>query len=168
MRSYIPKNKGGIIFLGVVALIIGFIFIFFSIGDKRQITRDEALVYEGTFEKFEIVGNKKYDYVVYFTNGEMYAFNAFSAESETVEKLQALPRGAQMKLLVSPHSGCILEATADGRALNDFYEMQKSISSYSNGYIAIGVFMILASPVCLYAAFNMNRLKCRRKRPQKR
>ena len=60
---------------------------------------------------------------------------------EWVHKLDALPKGTTMHLLVHPRSGNILQIEADGEILLPFQDAQRSIRLESLGFAAMGLFV---------------------------
>ena len=92
-----------------------------------------------------------------FTDHDDLTVDGCCVKMDWVNKLDALPKGTSMRLLVHPRSGNVLQIEADGEILLPFQDAQRSIRRESLAFAAMGLFVY----ACI-GAFLINFLRRKR------
>lgn len=165
LDDILESPKATIIF-GVITILFGLLFAFVITGNTDPVSRNDALAYEGEFEKYREGKNWS---TIYFTDGTEYDLYPHTLSGEVVEQLEALPKGTRLYLAVNPNTSYVAEIrTEDGEILN-FETTQKEIDDYQIGYVIIGVVVALGGVFLIwYACVTMRHEKEQEKKKQKR
>ena len=92
-----------------------------------------------------------------FTDHDDLTVDGCCVNMDWVNKLDALPKGTSMRLLVHPRSGNVLQIEADGEILLPFAEAQRAIRRESLAFAATGLVVY----ACI-GAFLINFLRRKR------
>ena len=125
---------------------------------NREIERDEALAVAGTFERVDPAynkGNLKYIDLV-FSDGEEQTIDGCCVRQGLEERLEQIPAGTQMRLLVHPKSNCVLQLEVNGQILLDFDNAQEYLWQEAMAFMWLGAFMYA---VTVYFIVRMVRKK---------
>lgn len=129
----------------VVTLCLGIVLII-SQSENKPVTREEAVSYSGTFEKYE---SEKNYCTIYFDNGTHYSVYPHTESREFRETMMSLEKGTKLYILVNPNNEYVAEIKTDTEELLNFELSQKEIDKYDNGYIIIGC-VVCASSVFFF------------------
>ncbi|MBE6584969.1 MAG: hypothetical protein E7645_00410 [Ruminococcaceae bacterium] len=125
----------------IVALLCFLMGVFFIIPqqDNKPIPREEAVAYEGKFEKYTTARN---DCTIHFTDGSTYEIYPHTESSDLRKAMNSLEKGTRLYLMVNPNNGYVVEIKTDTQELMNFETSQEELDAFDNGYIFIGVFVI--------------------------
>ena len=137
--TILESPKATIIF-GVVTVLFGLLFAFVLTGNTAPVSRNEALAYEGEFEKYRDGRNWS---TIYFTDGTEHALYPHTLGQNVIDRLKALPRGTKLYLLVNPNTEYVAEIRTDDAEILNFESSQKELDDYQIGYTIIGVVVAL-------------------------
>lgn len=135
----------------VVSLLCFLMGAFFIIPqrDNKPIPREEAVAYEGELETYTTARN---DCTIHFTDGSTYEVYPHTEGSDFRNAMEALEKGTKLYLSVNPNNGYVVEVKTDTAELMNFETSQKELDAYDNGYIGIGVFVILCGVFFIFYA----------------
>ena len=92
-----------------------------------------------------------------FTDHDDLTVDGCCVKMEWVNKLDSLPKGRTMRLLVHPRSGNVLQIEADGEILLPFQDAQRSIRQESLGFAAMGLAIYACTGAFLAAVLRRKR-----------
>lgn len=134
--------KGAMIALICIALFIGTIFAIEPIRN-RKIELDEALSMTGAFDRFDPAyrrANLKYIDLV-FSDIEEQTIDGCCVRQGLGSRLDQIPSGTQMRLLVHPTSNYVLQLEVDGEILLNFDDAQEYLWVEAISFMWLGLFM---------------------------
>ena len=162
----ILETPKGMIIFGIVAILLGIVFAVVAPMGMDPVDREEAVAYEGEFEKFREGKNFK---TIYFADGTEYDVYAHTTPEEFCERIRALEKGTKLYLLINPSSGYAAEVRTDTEELLNFETSQQEAADYQIGYVIIGVLVVVAGGfIIVYAILSVQNKKTaemRKKRP---
>ena len=136
MLDDILENPKATIIFGVITILFGLLFAFVITGNTDPVSRNDALAYQGEFEKYREGKNWS---TIYFTDGTEYELYPHTLRGEVVEQLEALPKGTKLYLAVNPNTSYVAEIRTEDEEILNFETTQKEIDDYQIGYVIIGV-----------------------------
>ena len=92
-----------------------------------------------------------------FTDHDDLKVDGCCVKMEWVNKLDSLPKGTTMRLLVHPRSGNVLQIEAKGEILLPFQNAQRSIRQESLAFAAVGLFIYACTGAFLAAVLRRKR-----------
>lgn len=139
-------TKGALIALICVSLFIGTVFTTQPFRN-RKIEMNQAVAVSGIFEQADpAYGRGSLKYIdLEFRNTEEQTIDGCCVKQELGEKLEQIPVGTQMRLLVHPESDRVLQLEADGEILLDFHYAQEQLWKEAIGFMWLGLVMYAAS-----------------------
>lgn len=149
------KSPKSLVLIGILAIVMG-IFLIVSQRGNKPISRDEAVAYSGKFEKYEI--SKNYCGIC-FQDGTVQEVYPHTETGEFREKMQSLPKGTRLRILVNPNNTYVVEIKTKTEELLNFEKSQQDIDSYDNGYIVLGVFICISGVFMIFYAFMIKKNK---------
>ncbi len=132
------ESKPAMLVMAVLSICFGLFFIFFVPSGNEPVSREEAISYEGKFEKYQSFS--KYCDIV-FDDGSKYSIYPHTETKEFRDTMEALEKGTTLYILVNPNNDYVAEVKTDSEELLNFETSQKEIYSYQKGYIGIGIFV---------------------------
>ncbi len=140
------KNKitlESAIAMTVLCLVLGTVFLtsrfFWYVPIEKEDTVQISAVYE-SYEYQEY--SRKADILkLYFKDADCLFFNDSYISTELVEKIEALPEGTRLDMLLHPRSDDIIECKAEGKTLLDFEWATKRLNSFAVGHMILGLCM---------------------------
>ncbi len=135
------ESPKGMVIAGIFAILLGFCIVFFTPLGKQPIPLEEAVAYEGEFEKFR--ESKNYS-TIYFTDGTEYDVYPHTLPGEFRDSMETLERGTKLYLLINPNTSYAVEVRTDNKELLNFESSQKEMADDQKGYVFIGGFLVLA------------------------
>ena len=161
----IMETPKGMIILGVISILLGIVFAVTAPVGMEPVAREEAVAYEGEFEKFR---EGKNDKIIYFTDGTKYGFYAHTAPEEFCERIRELEKGTKLYLLINPNNGYAAEVRTESEELLNFETSQQEAADYQIGYVIIGLLVVLAGVFFIvYAIFSIQNRKTGEARKQR-
>ena len=161
LELMLRKFKRLLILLICLAFIMGTIFISLPFRNHR-VEEAEAVSVTAEYCGYYIDTNPRHTSIqkidLEFTDRDDLTVDGCCVKMEWVSKLDALPKGTTMHLLVHPRSGNVLQIEANEEVLLPFQDAQHAIRRESLAFAAIG----LAIYACI-AAFLINFLRRKRK-----
>ena len=154
MDNLVKTSKGSL-FVGILAIIVGIIFIAMQ-SVNEPIPRSQAVSYSGEFSEYEV--SKNYC-SINFKDGTVYEVYPHTETGEFRDKMESLPKGTMLYILVNPNNDCVVEVATAKEELLNFEKSQQDIDSYDNGYIAIGAFSCIAGVGLIIFALLMKKNK---------
>lgn len=145
-KSFTPmiESPVSVLIVAVLALILCVIFSF-SNRANRPVPREEAISYEGTFDYYD---DSWENYrTIYFEDGTSCEVYAHTETEDFRNKMDALPKGTKLYLLINPNNECAAEIRTDTQELLNFETSQQEIYQYGKGYVGIGIF---AGAACVF------------------
>ncbi len=133
--TILDSPKGTIIF-GVITVLFGLLFGFVLTGNTEPVSRNDALVYEGEFEKYREGKNSS---TICFVDGSEQELYPHTLKEEVVERLESLPQGTKLYLLINPNTYYVAELRTENEEILNFEATQKEIDDYQIGYTIIGI-----------------------------
>ena len=136
------KLKLVVILLICLLFFMGTVFISLPFRNHR-ITEVEAVSISAEYCGYDITRSLRHRSIRYlhleFTDHDDLTVDGCCVKTEWVSKLDALPKGTAMHLLVHPRSGNVLQIEADGEILLPFQDAQRAIRRESLAFAAIGL-----------------------------
>ncbi len=135
---------GAAIFLLVVGIVLGSIFIFVTQYGAYGIEREEAISISANFESYRIYYGNHHSVSEIKINLEGYSplyIDGACASEEVVDAVKALPQGARVDILVHPNSDTIWELKCADKTILPFEESQMDIKRENIGFGIIGIFL---------------------------
>ena len=136
------RNTLFLILFPIIGILIGGFGFIRPQFDNVPVTRAEAQIVSGSFEKYEI--SKNYHELV-FSDGTYYSVYSQTETAEFRDRIKSLEKGTHLTIAIHPKSGYVIEVLTDTEELLNFETSQQKIYRYSKGYIWLGAFFILAS-----------------------
>lgn len=152
-----PGVRGAIIVLICLTLFIATMFVKMPL-EGRKIDVEEAVEFSGRYDASDPFNSRRsLRYIdIRFLDGQEYTVDGVCAGDGLQDKLEAIPRGTQMDLLLHPDSGTVLQIEAEGETLLAFdFAMQQTWRA-AVVFAVMGVFLYLAD---IYLAVAMIRKK---------
>ena len=154
--AIIETPKGMIVF-GIIAILMGLFFAISAPLGMEPVAREEAVAYEGTFEKYR---EGKNDKTIYFADGEQYDVYAHTAPQEFCERIRELEKGTKLYLLINPNNGYAAEVRTESEELLNFEASQQEAADYQVGYVIIGIVVVLMGAfLIVYAVLSVQNKK---------
>ena len=129
---------------------------------NHRIEESEAVSVTAEYCGYYIDTNPKHTSIqeidLEFNDHDDLTVDGCCVKMDWVNKLDALPKGTSMRLLVHPRSGNVLQIEADGEILLPFAEAQRAIRRESLAFAATGLVIY----ACI-GAFLINFLRRKRK-----
>ena len=129
---------------------------------NHRIEESEAVTVTAEYCGYYIATNPKHTSIqeidLEFNDHDDLTVDGCCVKMDWVNKLDTLPKGTSMRLLVHPRSGNVLQIEADGEILLPFAEAQRAIRWESLAFAAMG----LAIYACI-GAFLVDLLRRKRK-----
>ena len=147
LSGAIIDNPIALFILAVLAMIMGLIFIF-SHQSYQPIPREEAVAYSGYFDHYDDSWENYRE--IHCEDGAIYDVYAHTETVEFSEKMNSLPKGTKLYILVNPNTEYVAEIRTDTEELLNFEISQQEIYDYDRGYVWIG-FLACGSGVFLLA-----------------
>ena len=149
--DYLINSPTALLVLGILAIALGILFICLQSGNK-PISRNDASGYSGVFQKYET--SKNYCGIC-FEDGKYYEIYPHTETAEFREKMESVPVGTKLYILVNPNNGYVVEIKTDNEEILNFDKSQQAIDKYDNGYIYIGAAVIVGGVGLMIFAFGM-------------
>ena len=134
-------RRVGILLIGL-ALLMGTVFLSLPFRNHR-IEESEAVSVTAEFCGYAIDRSLRHRSIRFlhleFTDHDDLTVDGCCVKVDWVAKLDALPKGTTMRLLVHPRSGNVLQIEADGEILLPFQDAQRAIRRESLTFAAIGL-----------------------------
>ena len=156
------ESTAGLIVFSMLALAMSLFFILIP-GQNKATTREEAVSYTGQFKSYE--SSKKYCYLC-FADGSEYEVYPHTETWEFRERMQAIPEGTTLYLLINPHTDYVVEIRTDTEELMNFDAEQQAIDNYDNGYVWLGGFLIACAAFLLWFALKRSASKSKEQNKQ--
>ena len=161
LQQMLKRAKRGLILLIGLALLMGTVFLSLPFRNHR-IEESEAVSVTAEYCGYYIDTNPKHISIqeidLEFNDHDDLTVDGCCVIMDWVNKLDALPKGTSMRLLVHPRSGNVLQIEARGEILLPFAEAQRAIRRESLAFAAMG----LAIYACI-GAFLVDLLRRKRK-----
>ena len=135
------ETPKGIVAVGIVAILLGFCIVFLTPLVNQPIPIEEAVAYEGEFEKYS--ESKNYS-TICFTDGTEYDVYPHTLPSEFRDSMEILEKGTKLYLLINPNTSYAVEVRTDTKELLNFESSQREMADDQKGYVFIGGFLVLA------------------------
>ena len=139
----IMHSKAGMTVLAILSIAVGVFFIVTQ-QENQPISRAEAEAFSGAFEAY-VSGRR--DCAVLFEDGTRYDIHPQAESAAFREKMEALPAGTTLYLLVNPNTGFAEEIRTDTEELLSFEASQEAGSRHDRTFTVLGVF------VCVMGVF---------------
>jgi len=152
------------IICGLIAIVFGAFFIFLQ-SDNKPITKAEAEAYTGTFEKYQ--SHRNYCYID-LEDGSSYNVYPHTQTEEFRDRMEKLEKGTVLYILVNPNNDYVAELRTDSEEILNFEKSQEAIESYDNGYVGIGIFVIVCGAFLIALGVMKKGYKNKEKERQKR
>lgn len=147
------------IFMIVVGLVLGTVFTFGVSYFNAPTELEEAITTEATFFSYEvsygtsIVGPHRIKraskgLLVHFTDYEALDIHSVCDSPALREKLDELPPGARVSLMIHPNASTILDMCYNDTVYLEFNEVTKRLSRERYGFLALGILLYLAAVYC--------------------
>ena len=127
------------VIFSLIAIALGILFIFITTSNTPA-SREEALSYSGEFAKYE--SGRSYCSVE-FKDGSSYDVYPHTVSAEFERTMESLKEGTKLYILVNPNNDYVAEIRTDNAEILNFEKSQQEIDSYDNGYIVIGIIVIV-------------------------
>ena len=128
---------------------------------NHRIEESEAVSVTAEYCGYYIDTNPKHTSIqeidLEFNDHDDLTVDGCCVKMDWVNKLDALPKGTSMRLLVHPRSGNVLRIEADGEILLPFADAQRAIRRESLGFAAIGLFIYGATGAFLAVILRRKR-----------
>ena len=160
LELMLRKFKRLLILLICLAFIMGTIFISLPFRNHR-VEEAEAVSVTAEYCGYYIDTNPKHTSIqkidLEFNNHNDLTVDGCCVKMAWVNKLDSLPKGTTMHLLVHPRSGNVLQIEADGEILLPFQDAQRSIRQESLAFAAMGLFIYACIGAFLAAILRRKR-----------
>ena len=144
------------ILTGVVAIFLGLLFAGIA-SYNPPTTREEAIAYTGVLQEID-EGDNCYDLL--FADGTWQSLYPHTVGRDLRDRLEAVPVGTTLHLLINPHTEYVVEIRTDSEELMNLEQTQEEIDRYDNCYIWIGGIVSLCGLVVLILAPIMYKKHC--------
>lgn len=153
----IMETPKGIIIFGIIAILMGLFFAISAPMGMEPVAREEAVAYEGEFEKFHEGKNFK---TICFADGTEYDVYAHTAPQEFCDRIRELEKGTKLYLLINPNNGYAAEVRTESEELLNFETSQQEAADYQAGYVIIGIVVVLMGAfLIVYALLQVQNKK---------
>lgn len=153
-RTKNTLTKGQAVFLLVVGLLLGTVFVFGMQYWNSSVKQEDAIHTEAIFlshkERFRNGHSKGID--CFFSDYEQLYIDGSCVTSELKEALDLLSPNTKTTLIIHPNADTVLEMSANGNTLLEFQEVQRKLSAEKNEFLILGLFCYTLS---LYAFFHL-------------
>ena len=143
----------------LVAIVLGILFIFLTTSNA-PVSRDEALSYSGEFAKYE--SGRNYCSIE-LKDGSSYDVYPHTVSAEFESTMESLKAGTMLHILVNPNNEYVAEVKTDSTEILNFEKSQQEIDSYDNGYVVIGIFIIVCGVFLLFIGSGLGLYKSKEK-----
>ena len=144
LQQMLKRARLGLILLICLALLMGTVFLSLPFRNHR-VEESEAFSVTAEYCGYYIDTNPKHTSIqeidLHFNNHDDLTVDGCCVKMEWVSKLDTLPKGTTMHLLVHPRSGNVLQVEANGEIILPFQDTQRSILQESLTFAAIGLAM---------------------------
>lgn len=118
---------------------------------NRKINMHEAITLSAVFDGVQVSYGKSIRYVdLQFRDAEEQTVDDCCLGYGLQEKLESLPSGTQMELLIHPDSESVLQIQVAGETLLDFDRAQEQLWGESLFFAGLGVFMLAVTAYLIY------------------
>ncbi|MBE6597480.1 MAG: hypothetical protein E7641_07405 [Ruminococcaceae bacterium] len=156
-RSHTPMSVGAAIFLTVVGLMLGTVFIFGNRYWSKPIQKSDAIQLTANYEGYEIrrgfTRNTVKQIKIVLSDGSAVNVDGACVSDEVKVGIEELPKGTTLKMLVHPNSSIVWELKQGGRMILPFEEAQKDIKNENTGFAFLGAVMYFCSACGLCSLF---------------
>ena len=160
LQQMLRRARCFLILLICLLFFMGTVFISLPFRNHR-ITEVEAVSVTAEFGGYYIDTNPRHTSIqeidLEFTDHDDLTVDGCCVKTEWVSKLDALPKGTAMHLLVHPRSGNVLQIEAKGEILLPFQDAQRSIRQESLAFAAMGLFIYACTGAFLAAILRRKR-----------
>ncbi len=146
------------LFAIVIIQLVLMILIFWRGFDYARISRENAEVYKGSFESYEI--REHSDGIIYFEDGSIFYIYGDDAS----EKMEKLPAGTKLELLINPRNGYVMEIKNGNDLLMDFDITNEAFDDIFLCYLGLIVLVIFLAYIL--AMIVLKKLKQNRSEPK--
>lgn len=147
-------TKSQAIFLLIIGLLLGTVFVFGMQYWNSPIEREKAIHTEAVFlsykERFRNGHSKGID--LFFSDHEQGYIDGSCVTPELKEALDLLSPNTKTALIIHPNSNTVLDLRIDSSTLLEFTEVQRKLSTEKNGFLILGLFCYALS---IYAFFHL-------------
>ena len=144
------ESRTGILVIAALAIVMALIFIF-GPGNYKKIEREEAIAYSGQFEEYEIMKNMR---CIHFADGMEHYVYPHTESMAFQERMNVLPKGTTLHLLINPNGEYVLEIRTDTEELLSFDAEQEAIASYVRFYVWFGIAILLCAAFLVWFVFK--------------
>lgn len=137
--SRVMDSPIGMLIMALLTIPLGIWFIAEQT-TNTPIPRAEAVAHVGYFESYE--SGKNYC-GIYFSDDSYYHVYPHTESAEFRKAMETLPCGTKLYLLVNPNNDYVAEIKTETEELMNFELSQQAIASYDNGYVGIGVLLLV-------------------------
>ena len=124
----------------LLGFVVGIIF-FHQSADDTPISRNQARVITGNYEKYESSRN----YFGIFINGKDYSIYPHIDTSKIEKELENLEKGTLIVALINPNNNLIVELKTPTHEILNFDQSQIDILKQEKLFVWLGVFLWIAS-----------------------
>ena len=140
MRNY-PKGKNLPSWAGLIlCLLIGFVFVCIGTGVK-PVEREELQEVHIRFDRYQLIAMDVNNILIFDDDGGSYQLHTANGDQDLAEKLEDLPAGAELQLLLYPEDGYVLGIYRDGTPLLGWQEAQQEIREDDRMFFWLGMMM---------------------------
>lgn len=157
------ESSKGMVIAGIFAILLGLCIVFLTPLVNQPIPIEEAVAYEGEFEKYS--ESKNYS-TICFTDGTEYDVYPHTLPREFRDSMETLEKGTKLYLLINPDTSYAVEVRTDTKELLNFESSQKEMADDQKGYAFIGGFLVLAG--VLFIVYGIFLARHKKKEKQKR
>ena len=162
LAGLMMRSKTATIIVSIVIMVLGSLMMY-SQTLNDPIPREEAVAAAGLFKTY--VEKKNYRAIL-FEDGSHYDVYPHTERAAFRERMETLPEGTPLYLLVNPNNHFVAEIRTDTEELLNFESSQEALHRYSYSYIGIGAFMFIGG-VCFLISIPL-RMRADRRNRQKR
>ena len=160
LQQMLNRARLVLILLICLALLMGTVFLSLPFRNHR-VEESEAFSVTAEYCGYYIDTNPKHTSIqeidLHYNNHDDLTVDGCCVKMEWVSKLDALPKGTTMHLLVHPRSGNVLQIEARGEILLPFQDAQRSICRESLTFAAIGLTIYACTGAFLAAVLRRKR-----------
>ena len=164
-RKEVTKKDALLVF--IIGLIMGTVFCFGNQFWYRPITPEEAIHTTATYSNFDFQYKHRlkhtyhynYNLRVYFEDYEsllIYGWRLYGSESEMLQKINLLPSGTEVELIIHPESDTILDMRTDDSVLIEFDESIEILYFENKGFMVLGIIIYSFSVFGLIYFIHLN------------
>ena len=134
------------VFLLVVGLILGTVFVFLVGYTNAPITKKQAVFAAPHFESYEVEYGKYkrvVEVIVRFSDHKQTSVAGSLANGDFMEKIDRIPPGTQVEMLLHPHSSGVLKLMHGEECLVRYDDAISEMATERKIGMCVGVFMYL-------------------------